>query len=95
MQSGSSFDQLEQVETAGSRRRRLRLYPRLAKGETGKGGPSIGGVLPTVEELLSGHINKGNEKAEIEKGQPVSVNKKVIEIPDISQEGPSNKEVPE
>ena len=92
MQAGSSFDQLEQNETAGSRRRRLRLYPRLAKGEAGKGGPSIGVALPTVEELLSGSLGKDDGPVETANDLPGAGIKKVIEVEDLSQKDSQIKE---
>ena len=53
-QTLTSFEEMTQSETAGVRRRRQRLYPRLAGEEQKSGGPQIGGTMLTVEELLSG-----------------------------------------
>ena len=90
--SNSSFDEMTQTETAGTIRRRQRLYPRLARGETGGGeGPSVGEALPTIEELLSGSISKclGRAEGEVSLSGDAIAKKKVIVVDD-----PTQKESP-
>ena len=63
-QIGTSFEAMSQQETAGTRRRRQRLYPRLAGGEQPMGGPQLGAAVMTVEELLGGcQSGKPEQKA--------------------------------
>ena len=64
----NSFEITLQQETAGARRRRQKLYPRLAAGEPAEGDPCKKGVVMTVEELLSGPLS--HEIASPKKGEP-------------------------
>ena len=54
---GNSFENMLQQDTAGARRRRQRLYPRLAAGDRASGDSRQMGLELTVEEFLSRPLN--------------------------------------
>ena len=63
-QGESSFDHEQAAETAGARRRRQRLYPRLAKYDERQPSSSLARTTQlNVEELLSGSLNPGPNSA--------------------------------